>query len=203
MTSLQRPVGSGFGITSTASDVIDGIDLAGKVGLVPRTLVLPRRFRRPKFRASRLRSLVGLRIIEDRKHSLRGRVRPSRSAGKSPCVSLHPSGIAHANTNGQTIRLSTALLQPIAPQDAARAVSDAALADPVNGIVGVAGPDKIGLDDLVRRFLKKTNAPREVVSDPKAHYFGVEINDRSLTPGEGVHIAATHFDEWLKTSAKK
>jgi uncharacterized protein YbjT (DUF2867 family) len=69
-------------------------------------------------------------------------------------------------------------------QDAARAVSDAALADPVNGTVGVAGPDKIGLDDLVRRFLKKTNAPREVVSDPKAPYFGVEINDRSLTPGK-------------------
>src|SRR5438105_2282104 len=42
-------------------------------------------------------------------------------------------------------------------------VNNAALADPVNGIVGVAGPDKIGLDDLVRRFLKKTNAPREVV----------------------------------------
>jgi len=93
-------------------------------------------------------------------------------------------GIAHADTNRQTIRLSTALLQPIASQDAARAVSDAALADPVNSIVGVAGPDKIGLDDLVRRFLKKTNAPQEVVSGPKAPYFGVEINDRSLTRGE-------------------
>ncbi|MGA7393968.1 MAG: hypothetical protein WBW78_15030 [Terrimicrobiaceae bacterium] len=66
----------------------------------------------------------------------------------------------------------------------------------------MAGPDKIGLDDLVRRFLKKTNAPREVVSDPKAHYFGVEIDDRSLTPGEGARIAATRFDDSLNTSAQ-
>jgi hypothetical protein len=50
--------------------------------------------------------------------------------------------------------------------------------------------------------LKKTNAPREVVSDPKAPYFGLEINDRSLTPGEGARIAATHFDDWLNTSAR-
>jgi uncharacterized protein YbjT (DUF2867 family) len=82
-------------------------------------------------------------------------------------------------------------------------VDNAALADPVNGIVAVAGPDKIGLDDLVRRFLKKTNAPREVVSDPKAPYFGVEINDRSPTPAEGRRIAATHFDDWLNTLAQK
>jgi uncharacterized protein YbjT (DUF2867 family) len=67
----------------------------------------------------------------------------------------------------------------------------------------VAGPDKIGLDNLVRRFLKEINDPREVISDPKAPYFGAELNDQSLTPGEDVHIAATHFDEWLKTSAKK
>jgi uncharacterized protein YbjT (DUF2867 family) len=112
-------------------------------------------------------------------------------------------GIVHANTDGQTIRLSTALLQPIASDDVARAVSDAALAEPVNGIVEVAGPDKISLDNLVRRFLKETNDPREVISDPKAPYFGAELNDQSLTPGAGVHIAATHFDEWLKTSAKK
>ena len=46
-------------------------------------------------------------------------------------------------------------------------------------------------------------APREVVSDPKAPYFGVEINDRSLNAGEGARIAATHFDDWLNTSAKK
>jgi hypothetical protein len=30
----------------------------------------------------------------------------------------------------------------------------------------------------------------------------VEINDRSLTPGEGARIAATHFDDWLNTSAQ-
>jgi hypothetical protein len=62
---------------------------------------------------------------------------------------------------------------------------------------------KIGLDDLVRRFLKKTNDPREVVNDPKAHYLGLEISDRSLTSGEGTRIAATRFDDSLNTSAQK
>jgi hypothetical protein len=55
----------------------------------------------------------------------------------------------------------------------------------------------------VRRFLKEINDPREVISDPKAPYFGAVLNDQSLTPAEGAHTAATHFDEWLKTSAKK
>jgi hypothetical protein len=55
----------------------------------------------------------------------------------------------------------------------------------------------------VSRFLKEINDPREVISDPKAPYFGAVLNDQSLTPAEGAHTAATHFDEWLKISAKK
>jgi uncharacterized protein YbjT (DUF2867 family) len=112
-------------------------------------------------------------------------------------------GIAHASADGQTIRLTTALLQPIASGDVAQAVCDAALAEPVNGIVEVAGPNKIGLDELVRRFLKAINDPGEVASDPKALYFGAELNDQSLTPGERARIAATHFDNWLTTLAEK
>jgi hypothetical protein len=34
MTTLQQPIGSGFGAASTTKDVIDGIDLTGKVAIV-------------------------------------------------------------------------------------------------------------------------------------------------------------------------
>ncbi len=34
MTTLQQPIGSGFGITSTADDAVRGIDLEGKIVIV-------------------------------------------------------------------------------------------------------------------------------------------------------------------------
>ena len=34
MPTLQKPIGSGFGAASTAADVIEGIDLSGKIAIV-------------------------------------------------------------------------------------------------------------------------------------------------------------------------
>ncbi len=30
-----------------------------------------------------------------------------------------------------------------------------------------------------------------------SRYFGVELDDRSLTPGDDASIAPTHFEDWL------
>jgi uncharacterized protein YbjT (DUF2867 family) len=107
------------------------------------------------------------------------------------------NGIAQSASDGKTIRLSPAFLQPIVSDDVVAALLDVTLAAPVNGIVEVAGPEKISLDDLVRRFLKAKRDPREVVADVHARYFGSELNDQSLTPGEGARIGATRFEDWL------
>jgi hypothetical protein len=40
-----------------------------------------------------------------------------------------------------------------------------------------------------------------VTTDVHALYFGTELNDQSLTPGDNPRIGATHFEEWLSRSA--
>jgi uncharacterized protein YbjT (DUF2867 family) len=109
-------------------------------------------------------------------------------------------GIAQAASDGQTVRLSPALLQPILSDDVAAALADVTLGAPVNGMVEVAGPEKIRLDDLVRRFLSANKDTRQVITDVHARYFGTELNDQSLTPGDNARIAPTRFEDWLSRS---
>src|SRR5215470_4669382 len=109
-------------------------------------------------------------------------------------------GIAQFATEGQTVRLPPAPMQPIAADDVAAAVADVALAKPLNGMIEVAGPEPIRQDDLVRQFLKATGDARTVTTDPKALYYGITVNDQSLTPGENPHIGVTRFEDWLRRS---
>jgi uncharacterized protein YbjT (DUF2867 family) len=111
-------------------------------------------------------------------------------------------GIAQAATEGQTVRLPPALMQPIAAEDVAAAVADVALAKPLNGTFDLAGPEPIRQDDLVRRFLKATGDARAVITDPKALYYGIPVNDQSLTPGDHPRLGPTRFEDWLRHQAK-
>ena len=106
-------------------------------------------------------------------------------------------GIVESGTDGDTIRLSPALLQPIAADDVAAALADVAVAPPVNGTVEVAGPEPIPLDELVRQFLAAKGDRREVIADVHARYFGAAIDDRSLTPGENPRLGRIRFEDWL------
>jgi uncharacterized protein YbjT (DUF2867 family) len=105
--------------------------------------------------------------------------------------------IAQAGTVGQTARLSPALFQPIASDDVADAVADVALGAPVNGTIEIAGPDRVPIAELVGRFLRATHDPRAAVADAAAGYFGIAVNDQSLTPGDNPRIGRTHFEDWL------
>src|SRR5215470_1746919 len=107
-------------------------------------------------------------------------------------------GIAQFSTVGQTVHLPPALWQPIAADDVASALAEIALEAPVNGIIEIAGPERAGLDQLVGRFLTATKDPREVVTDVNARYYGVLVNDQSLTPGPNPRIGATFFEDWLE-----
>jgi uncharacterized protein YbjT (DUF2867 family) len=110
------------------------------------------------------------------------------------------SGIAKSSTIGQTVHLSPALVQPIASDDVAAALADVAVGAPANGTVEVAGPEPLRLDELVRRFLSANQDERQVTTDVHARYFGVELNDQSLTPGDDPRIAPTRFEDWLSHS---
>lgn len=110
------------------------------------------------------------------------------------------AGIAQGSTDGQTVRLSNAMMQPILSDDVAAALADIAVAAPLNGIVDIAGPDRIRMDDLVREFLLAKNDPRKVVTDPAAGYFGTPVDDQSLAPIGPARLAPTHFADWLQHS---
>jgi uncharacterized protein YbjT (DUF2867 family) len=110
--------------------------------------------------------------------------------------------IADSGADGDTIRLSPALVQPEAADDVASTLADVAVGAPLNDTVELAGPEEFRLDDLAQRFLKASGDPRRVTADVHARYFGAELDDRSLTPGDGARIAPTRFEDWLSQSAK-
>jgi len=113
------------------------------------------------------------------------------------------SAIAQSATDGQTVRLSPALVQPIVPEDVAAALADIAVKEPLNGTVELAGPEAIRLDELVRRFLSANRDARTVTTDVHALYFGLELNDQSLTPGDNPRLGPTRFEDWLSRSTLK
>ena len=111
-------------------------------------------------------------------------------------------GIAQLSTEGQTVRLPSALMQPIAADDVAAILADIAVGEPLNGMVEIAGPEPIRMDELVRRYLTATRDPRTVITDPSARYYGIEVNDQSLIPGDNPRIGPTRFEEWLRRSVR-
>ena len=108
--------------------------------------------------------------------------------------------IADAASAQHIVRLSNALIQPIAADDVAAAVEATAVDAPVNGVIEFAGPESFRLSELVRRELRLRGDPREVVADPLARYFGTELDERELLPGAAATIAPTRFDEWIAAS---
>jgi uncharacterized protein YbjT (DUF2867 family) len=110
--------------------------------------------------------------------------------------------IADSNTDGDTVRLAPALVQPEAADDVASTLADVAVGAPLNDTVELAGPEAFRLDELARRVLSASDDPRQVTADAHARYFGAELNDRSLTPGDDARIAPTHLEDWLSQSAR-
>jgi uncharacterized protein YbjT (DUF2867 family) len=108
--------------------------------------------------------------------------------------------IAQSATDGQTVRLPPALMQPILSDDVAAALADVALAEPLNGMIELAGPEPIRMDEFVRRYLVANRDTRQVTTDSQAGYFGTAVNDRSLTPGDNPRLGKTKFQDWLSHS---
>jgi uncharacterized protein YbjT (DUF2867 family) len=106
-------------------------------------------------------------------------------------------------TDGNMVRLAPVLIQPMAAEDVASAVGRISVGSPVNGIVEVAGPQQFRLDELIRRALRESRDPREVITDPHARYFGVELDERTLVPGDDARLAETRFDDWLSQAGSR
>ena len=105
--------------------------------------------------------------------------------------------IADFSTVDGKVRLSSALIQPMAAEDVASGVGRVAVGEPLNEICEIGGPEQFGLDELVRKGLAAKGDPREVVVDEQALYYGVRLSERTLLPGPNALLGATTFDAWL------
>jgi uncharacterized protein YbjT (DUF2867 family) len=110
------------------------------------------------------------------------------------------SRIAQSSPDG-SLRVSGALFQPILSADVVAALADVTLGAPINGIMEIGGPERFPMNELVRRVLRASGDPREVVTDEHARYFGAELDDKSLVAGPSARVGTKRFDEWLKESS--
>jgi uncharacterized protein YbjT (DUF2867 family) len=108
--------------------------------------------------------------------------------------------IADFSTDGNTVRLPPVLIQPMAADDVASGVGRVATGSPVNGAVEVGGPERFRLDEFIRRGLAARKDPREVISDPCARYFAIEVSERTLVPNDNAQLGETRFEDWLSHS---
>lgn len=111
--------------------------------------------------------------------------------------------IADLSTEGNEVRLPPVLFQPMAADDVASAIGRIAMSSPVNATVEIGGPEQFRLDELIRRELAARKDPREVISDPHARYYGIEVSERSLVPNDDAQLSGTRFEDWLNQSTKQ
>nr|WP_240963656.1 SDR family oxidoreductase [Luteolibacter luteus] len=108
-----------------------------------------------------------------------------------------------ATEEEDAVRLPPVMMQPMASDDVAAALTDLALHDPLNGMMEIAGPERIRQDEMVRQYLAANGEERKVVADPQALYFGAAVDDMSLTPGTNPRVGAVHYEAWLAQSVRK
>jgi uncharacterized protein YbjT (DUF2867 family) len=109
-------------------------------------------------------------------------------------------GIVDSSAEGNLIRIPPVQFQPIAADDVAANVAEAALAAPQNGVIEIAGPERARFNEIVARYLKATGDSREVVGDPEALYGGGRVEERSLVPLGEARLGRIGLDEWLRRS---
>ncbi|MFF5260521.1 hypothetical protein ACFY4C_16380 [Actinomadura viridis] len=109
--------------------------------------------------------------------------------------------IADGATDGGTVRMPPVAFRPIAGDEVARTVGRVAVGSPLNGSIEIAGPEPFRMDEFFRKALAAWGDPREVVADPHAHYFGAELNEPDLVPGDGATFGEITYADWLKGTA--
>jgi uncharacterized protein YbjT (DUF2867 family) len=150
-------------------------------------------------------SIVGSDRLPDSGY-LRAKVAQEREieAGSIPYTILRAtqffeflSQIVEAGAEGDSVRLSTGLIQFVAADDVAATVAELAIGAPVGGRVELGGPEALGIDAWARRLFAATGDQRAVIADPHARYYGTELHGGELTPGEGARIGKIDFDTWF------
>ncbi len=109
--------------------------------------------------------------------------------------------VAQAATVEGKVHLPSAYFQPMASSDVAAVVARTSVSAPVGGIIEIGGPQRVRMDELVAAVLRAAGDPREVVTDPRATYFGTTLADDSLVPGPDALLATTTHEQWMAAAA--
>ena len=112
-------------------------------------------------------------------------------------------GIADSGAKGDTVRMSTAPMQPMAADDVAAALADVAVATPLNATIEIAGPEKMSIAKFVGRFMAASGDKRKVIADPKAVYYGAAMGSSGIAPGDNPRLGPTRFEEWFSRGAAR
>ena len=111
--------------------------------------------------------------------------------------------IVEAGADGDSVRLSTGLIQFVSADDVAGIVAELAIGAPVGGRVELGGPEALGIDAWARRLFAATGENRTVIADPHARYYGTELHGDELTTGEGARIGKVDFDTWFAANQQE
>jgi len=109
--------------------------------------------------------------------------------------------IADEATTDNEVRIPPVRFQPIAADDVVAALSKVATGAPINTTIEIAGPDDFRFDQLIQQTLSARNDPRKVIADPNAPYFGTQLSERSIVPGDGAQLGQIRFEEWLSRNS--
>jgi uncharacterized protein YbjT (DUF2867 family) len=108
--------------------------------------------------------------------------------------------IADMSTEGDKVRMPAALIQPMAGDDVAMALSEIATGSPLRTTVEIGGPEQFPLDVLIRQYVVARRDPREVISDPNGRYYGIAVSERTLIPNANARLGKMRFSEWLRAT---
>jgi uncharacterized protein YbjT (DUF2867 family) len=111
--------------------------------------------------------------------------------------------IAGEKTEGDTVRLPSAPMQPLAADDVAAALAEIAPGTPLNATVELAGPEAMSIAAFVGRFLAAKGDERKVIADPRALYSGAVLDERGIAPGVNPRLAPTRFEDWAAHAGLK
>jgi uncharacterized protein YbjT (DUF2867 family) len=166
--------------------------------------------------AAGVRHHVALSVVGTERLSESGYMRAKFAQEKLIKDSSIPYSIVHATqffesiqklaglaTDGSTVHAPPVLVQPIAGDDVATTLCTVSVGAPLNSTIEIAGPEQFRADELARRRLLARHDPREVVPDPRARFFGAEVDERSLLPGADARLAQTRFEAWLSRSVER
>jgi uncharacterized protein YbjT (DUF2867 family) len=106
--------------------------------------------------------------------------------------------IAEGGTTGEEVHISPAAFQPIASEETVAALADLAVGPPLNTFIEIAGPVVMPMSEFIRYYLDKTEDSRRLIEDPHARYFGTELNDQSLVPGENRRLGKIKYEDWFR-----